>query len=124
MADRLSLIAVAVTLALAGVVQWWYLAALLVPDAILLSVSLFYFRGHPDLPVSRIGKIRTALLLLGTPLLVLSKLPIPSTEVYAVVAWILLGLGLVGHWIACYNYFRAIIRKGKSLKGDDDGGLL
>lgn len=125
MADRLSLIAVAVTLVVAGVLQWWYLTALLVPDAILLSVSLFYFRGHPDLPVSRIGKIRTALLLLGTPLLVLSKLPIPATEVYAVVAWILLGLGLVGHWIAGYNYFRAIIRKGKSLKdGDDDGGLL
>jgi cardiolipin synthase len=123
MADRLSLIAVAVTLVIAGVLQWWYLTALLVPDAILLSVSLFYFRGHPDLPVSRIGKIRTALLLLGTPLLVLSKLPLPATEVYAVLAWILLGLGLVGHWIAGYNYFRAIIRKGKKLK-DDDGGLL
>jgi cardiolipin synthase len=125
MADRLSLIAVAVTLVVAGVLQWWYLTALLVPDAILLSVSLFYFRGHPDLPVSRIGKIRTALLLLGTPLLVLSKLPIPATEVYEVVAWILLGLGLVGHWIAGYNYFGAIIRKGRRLKDDvvDDGGL-
>jgi len=125
MADRLSLIAVAVTLVIAGVLQWWYLTALLVPDAILLSVSLFYFRGHPDLPVSRIGKIRTALLLLGTPLLVLSKLPIPATEVYEVVAWILLGLGLVGHWIAGYNYFGAIIRKGRRLKDDvvDDGGL-
>ena len=32
-ADRLSLIAVAVTLVIAGVVEWWYLAALLVPDA-------------------------------------------------------------------------------------------
>ncbi|HET6241053.1 MAG TPA: CDP-alcohol phosphatidyltransferase family protein, partial [Arthrobacter sp.] len=107
------------------VLQWWYLTALLVPDAILLSVSLFYFRGHPDLPVSRIGKIRTALLLLGTPLLVLSKLPIPATEVYEVVAWILLGLGLVGHWIAGYNYFGAIIRKGRRLRDDvvDDGGL-
>ena len=58
-ADRLSLIAVAVTLVIAGVVEWWYLAALLVPDAVLLALSLFYFHGHPDLPVSRIGKIRT-----------------------------------------------------------------
>ncbi|WP_427133035.1 CDP-alcohol phosphatidyltransferase family protein [Pseudarthrobacter sp. S9] len=124
-ADRLALIAVAVTLVIAGVVEWWYLTALLVPDAILLSVSLFYFRSHPDLPVSRTGKIRTALLLVGTPLLVLSKLPIPATAVYSVVAWIFLGLGLLGHWIAAYNYFWAIIRKGKRLKVDnvDDGGL-
>lgn len=128
-ADRLALIAVAVTLVIAGVVDWWYLAALLVPDAILLALSLYYFRGHPDLPVSRIGKIRTALLLVGTPLLVLSKLPVPGAEGYAVAAWILLGLGLAGHWIAGYNYFRAIIRKGQKLKmlnelrDDDDGGL-
>ena len=80
-ADRLSLIAVAVTLVIAGVVEWWYLAALLIPDAILLALSLYYFHGHPDLPVSRIGKIRTALLLVGTPLLVLSKLPVPGAEV-------------------------------------------
>lgn len=131
-ADRLSLIAVAVTLVIAGVLEWWYLAALLVPDAVLLALSLYYFRGHPDLPVSRIGKVRTALLLVGTPLLVLSTLPLPGAQAYAVAAWIFLGLGLLGHWIAGYNYFRAIIRKGKAKgrpKGKtqkrnvDDGGL-
>jgi cardiolipin synthase (CMP-forming) len=96
---------------------------------------LYYFHSHPDLPVSRVGKIRTGLLLVGTPLLVLSKLAIPASEIYAVVAWLFLGLGLVGHWIAGYNYFRAIIRKGKRLRAgsagsagsadaSDDGGLL
>jgi len=121
MADRAALLAVAFTLAIAGVVQWWYLAALLVPDAILAIASLIYFRSHPDLPVSIIGKIRTALLLVGTPLLVLSKLPVPFTEVYFVGAWTFLGLGLVGHWIAAYNYFWAILRKGKELKNNDGG---
>ncbi len=65
----------------------------------------------------------------------LSKLPVPGTDAYFVAAWIFLGLGLVGHWIAAYNYFWAIIRKGRDLKagnargqhaseGDiDDGGL-
>jgi cardiolipin synthase len=120
-ADRLSLIAVAVTLVIAGVVEWWYLVALLVPDAVLLSLSLFYFHGHPDLPVSRIGKIRTGLLLVGTPLLVLSKLPVPAANVYATVAWIFLGLGLVGHWIAAYNYVGAIIAKGRQLRAHDGG---
>ena len=120
-ADRLSLIAVAVTLVIAGVVEWWYLAALLVPDAVLLALSVFYFHGHPDLPVSRIGKIRTGLLLVGTPLLVLSKLPVPAAHVYATVAWIFLGLGLVGHWIAAYNYVGAIIAKGRQLRAHDGG---
>ncbi|QCB98350.1 CDP-alcohol phosphatidyltransferase family protein [Arthrobacter sp. PAMC25564] len=123
-ADRLSLIAVAVTLVIAGVLQWWYLTALLVPDAVLLTLSLHYFHSHPDLPVSRTGKLRTALLLTGTPLLVLSRMPIPAAETCFVAAWIFLGLGLLAHWIAGYNYFRAILSKGKRLKiGDDDGGL-
>ena len=120
-ADRLSLIAVAVTLVIAGVVEWWYLVALLVPDVVLLALSLFYFHGHPDLPVSRIGKIRTGLLLVGTPLLVLSKLQVPAADVYATVAWIFLGLGLVGHWIAAYNYVGAIIAKGRQLRAHDGG---
>jgi cardiolipin synthase len=120
-ADRLSLIAVAVTLVIAGVVEWWYLTALLVPDLVLLSSSLFYFRSHPDLPVSRIGKVRTALLLVGTPLLVLSKLAIPGTGSYFVAAWLCLGLGLLGHWIAAYNYLRAIIRKGRGVRAASHG---
>jgi cardiolipin synthase len=120
-ADRLALISVAVTLVIAGVVQWWYLAALVVPDAILLTMSLFYFHGHPDLPVSMVGKARTGLLLLGTPLLVLSKLSIPFADAYFVAAWIVLGLGLIGHWVAAYNYFWAIRRKGQTLKADDGG---
>lgn len=120
-ADRLAVIAVAVTLAIAGVVQWWYLAALVVPDAILGAASLFYFRSHPDLPVSVVGKVRTGLLLAGTPLLVLSQIRIPGADAYFVIAWILLGLGLVGHWVAAWNYFWAIRRKGQELRHDDDG---
>lgn len=113
LADRLALIAVAVTLVIAGVVHWLYLAALLVPDAVLLVLTLVYFRGHPDLPVSRVGKVRTGLLLLGTPLLVLSRLETPLRAPLVIAAWIVLGLGLAGHWIAAYNYFWAILRKGR-----------
>jgi cardiolipin synthase len=120
-ADRLALIAVAVTLVIAGVVHWLYLAALVIPDAVLLTMTLFFFRGHPDLPVSVVGKVRTGLLLLGTPLLVLSRLDTGfSTELF-VAAWIVLGLGLVGHWIAAYNYFWAILRKGRMQAHHDDG---
>lgn len=117
-ADRLALLAVALTLVLAGVVQWWYLIALVAPDLVLGSASLFYFRNHPDLPVSRIGKLRTALLLAGTPLIVLSRLPIPGSDAYFVVAWVFLVLGLVGHWIAGFNYLSAIVRKGRGVRSE------
>lgn len=122
-ADRLALLAVALTLVLAGVVQWWYLAALLVPDVALGIASLFYFHSHPDLPVSRVGKVRTALLLVGAPLLVLSKLALPGSSVYSAAAWAFLVLGLLGHWVAAVNYFRAIVAKGRPVRkgrlGDD-----
>ena len=117
-ADRLALIAVAVTLVIAGVVHWLYLAALVIPDAILLVLTLSFFGGHPDLPVSVVGKVRTGLLLLGTPLLVLSRLDTGLSDELFVAAWIVLGLGLVGHWIAAYNYFWAILRKGRRLHHD------
>ena len=122
LADRLALIAVAVTLVIAGVVHWLYLAALLVPDAVLLVLTLSYFRGHPDLPVSRVGKVRTGLLLVGTPLLVLSRLDSAVAGPLYIAAWIVLGLGLTGHWIAAYNYFWAILRKGRQ-QSHNDGGI-
>ena len=121
LADRLALIAVAVTLVIAGVVHWLYLAALLVPDAVLLLLTLSYFGGHPDLPVSRVGKFRTGFLLLGTPLLVLSRLDTPIAGPLYVAAWIVLGLGLAGHWIAAYNYYWAILRKGRQQSHQDGG---
>jgi cardiolipin synthase len=65
-----------------------------------------------------VGKVRTGLLLLGTPLLVLSRLDTELSDELFVAAWIVLGLGLVGHWIAAYNYFWAILRKGRRLHHD------
>jgi len=120
-ADRLALLAVAVTLVIAGVVHWLYLAALVVPDAILLVLTLSLFHGHPDLPVSVVGKVRTGLLLLGTPLLLLSRLDTGAADQLLVAAWVVLGLGLVGHWIAAYNYFWAMLRKGREAEEHHGG---
>jgi cardiolipin synthase (CMP-forming) len=120
-ADRLALLAVAFTLVIAGVVHWLYLAALVIPDAVLLVLTLSFFGGHPDLPVSVVGKVRTGLLLLGTPMLVLSRLDNAFSDELFVAAWIVLGLGLIGHWIAAYNYFWAILRKGRMQQHHDGG---
>jgi len=54
-------------------------------------------------------------------MLVLSRLDVPFAEALHVAAWVVLGLGLVGHWIAAYNYFWAILRKGR-MQSHHDGG--
>ena len=120
-ADRLALLAVAVTLVIAGVVHWLYLAALVIPDAILLVLTLSLFHGHPDLPVSVVGKVRTGLLLLGTPLLLLSRVDTGAAGQLLAAAWVVLVLGLVGHWIAAYNYFWAMLRKGRETEQHPGG---
>ena len=120
-ADRLALLAVAFTLVIAGVVPWLSLAALVIPDAVLLVLTLSLFHGHPDLPVSVVGKVRTGLLLLGTPLLLLSRLDTGMSATLLTAAWVVLGLGLVGHWIAAYNYFWAMLRKGREQQQHEGG---
>ncbi|TDT75971.1 cardiolipin synthase [Arthrobacter sp. AG258] len=120
-ADRLALLAVAVTLVIAGVVHWLYLAALVIPDAILLVLTLSLFHGHPDLPVSVVGKVRTGLLLLGTPLLLLSRVDTVAAGQLLAAAWVVLVLGLVGHWIAAHNYFWAMLRKGRETEQHNGG---
>ncbi len=117
MADRAALLTVALTLVLAGVAPWWLLAVLVVPDAVLLAVSLAFFHWHPDLPVSRIGKVRTAALLAGTPMLLLAKVLGGEPNALTVLAWVLLAIGAAGHLVAAYNYFWAIVAKHRDQQG-------
>jgi cardiolipin synthase len=122
LADRLALITVAISLVIAGIAPWWLLLALLVPDAILMAVTLRLFRWHPDLPVSVVGKVRTAALLLGTPLLLLAAAFGPQPTPATVIAWIFLTVGVLGHWIAAWNYYRAMLRKHRNLLAATPGG--
>ncbi|MCW1250534.1 CDP-alcohol phosphatidyltransferase family protein [Acaricomes phytoseiuli] len=115
LADRIALITVAITLAIAQIIPWWLLALLVIPDASLTLTSLLFFRWHPDLPVSIIGKLRTAALLIGTPMLLLARAIGDEPNAFTVIAWIFLVIGIVGHLIAANNYFWAIIRKHRQL---------
>lgn len=110
-ADRLALVVVAITLVAAEIAPWWLVAALLIPDVVLISTTAALFGSNPDLPISRVGKIRTAFLLLGTPLLLLAHVPSLTAMPLLSAAVVLLCLGCVGHWIAAYNYWWALLRK-------------
>lgn len=106
-ADRLALIVVAVTFVVQGIAPAWLVLAIVIPDAILIVNALVLFHGSPDLPVSNVGKIRTALLLLGAPLLLLQRVPGFDYDWLSTTGNAVLLLGCVGHLIAAVGYLRA-----------------
>jgi cardiolipin synthase len=106
-ADRLALIVVAVTFVVQGIAPAWLVLAIVIPDAILIVNALVLFHGSPNLPVSNVGKIRTALLLLGAPLLLLQRVPGFDYGWLSTTGNAVLFLGCVGHLIAAVGYLRA-----------------
>lgn len=106
-ADRLALIIVAATFVVEGIAPAWLVLCIVIPDAVLILTSLLLFRGSPDLPVSNIGKIRTALLLLGAPLLLLQRVPGFDFGWLSAAGTAVLALGCAGHILAAAGYLQA-----------------
>jgi cardiolipin synthase (CMP-forming) len=115
-ADRLSLVVVAVTLVATGIAPWWLVVALVVPDVVLGLTALALFRGSPELEVTVLGKVRTALLLVGTPVLLLAQVPGLAEGPLTVLASVLLILGCVGHVGAAAGYLAGCVRKYRRLR--------
>lgn len=115
-ADRLALVVVATTFVLAGIAPAWLVYAIVVPDLVLIINALVLFRGNPGLPVSMVGKIRTALLLVGTPLLLLSRVDTAHGPVLAGAATAVLAAGCFLHVIAACFYLVQAHRKARAIK--------
>jgi cardiolipin synthase len=110
LADRTALIVVAITFVVDGVAPAWLVWTIVIPDVILIVNALILFRGRLSLPVTTIGKIRTALLLVGSPLLLLQRVEGFDQLWLEITANTLLILGCIGHLIAFYGYFTAAHR--------------
>lgn len=113
LADRVALVAVTITLVVANILPLWLLLLLVIPDVVLLSVTLYFFRGDADLKVTMLGKTRTAALMIGTPMLLLAKAL--DSDFTFVLAWVFLGAGMVMHVIAFSQYFVAVTAKHREL---------
>lgn len=115
-ADRVALIVIASTFVATQIAPPWLVFSVVIPDVILIANTWVLFRGNPHLPVSNIGKIRTALLLVGTPLLLLGSTDWGSgTPLGSISTWVL-ALACVLHAIAACGYFVQGRRKAKALK--------
>lgn len=116
LADRLSLMIVALTLVFTGIAPWWVAVVLTVPDIILAITSLILFGGSPELKVTVVGKIRTAFLLAATPALLLAYVPGLNHDVLMVIAYLLLISGCIGHLWATVDYFIQCFAKHRRLR--------
>ncbi len=95
--DRVYMVSVPVGLALAHLVPWWLVAALLGRDVVLAAtLPVLRGRGLPALPVTYIGKAATFALMSGFPLILLGQWDAVWSRVIGAVGWgfVLWGLGM------------------------------
>lgn len=125
LADRVALVAVTITLVLAKILPLWLLLLLVIPDVVLLAVTLYFFRGDADLKVTMLGKTRTAALMVGTPMLLLAEAL--DSDFTFVLAWVILAAAMLMHVIAFSQYMVAVLAKHRHLhlpagtNGADEG---
>lgn len=114
-ADRLTVVVVAASFAIAQIIPLQVFVVMIVPDLLLAFVAVVAFRGTPEVPVSVAGKIRTVFLFVGFFAL-LTGLALgggdPTSALYRIfggVGFVAILLGLLGHFVAATQYARRMV---------------
>jgi cardiolipin synthase (CMP-forming) len=117
-ADRLSIIAIVLSLVLVGLLPWVVVAVVVLVDLVLAIMSSVLFRGSPDLDVTWVGKIRSALLFVGLPVLLFSSVSVIEDDApwVRIIALVFVWLGTLGHVIAGIQYATGMLRKRRALR--------
>jgi cardiolipin synthase (CMP-forming) len=105
--DRALLATAGVTLVVADILPLWVLLVIVVRDVLLLAAAYVLFRGVPDIPVSRTGKLATACLLIGIPCFLLAEIDWVGAGVLGVVGWLYVLAGMVAYYVAAGQYAKA-----------------
>ncbi|HLP23031.1 MAG TPA: CDP-alcohol phosphatidyltransferase family protein [Microbacteriaceae bacterium] len=118
-ADRLYILAALIGLSWRGLVPWWVLALIVSRDILLVVLALVLWRnGHMGIrgqkgrfrrgaiPVTKLGKTATFLLLFGLPTVLFSALLPSGIEWVNVVGWVLVAVGSLLYWGAGIDYAR------------------
>ncbi|WRS30681.1 CDP-alcohol phosphatidyltransferase family protein [Actinomycetaceae bacterium MB13-C1-2] len=106
--DRFSILIIAVALVFGGLLPWYLFLAMLAVDGFLFVLALLWFGGYPTVSVNFMGKMRTALLMLGLPMLVLAAAL--GSEPLRVVALGLVWVGVVGHVLTGISYVAEMVK--------------
>lgn len=114
LADRVGVILIGFALAAAGKLPWYVIITIFVVDAALLVIALFRMERVEKGHVLLVGKAKTALIMVGLPLMLLSFAPQLSPEPMRTIANVLLALGVVLHVIAAGLYAFRFLSDGSS----------
>lgn len=108
--DRGLMATVGISLLLAGMLPWFFLAAILGRDLLILLGTLAFLRNVPDIAVTKTGKFATACLMVGLPGFLLGHMDWPAREPFLVAAWVFTLVGVAGYWVAGAQYARVVAR--------------
>lgn len=105
--DRLYIFATIIALLVRGMVPWWFVAALILRDVMLVCLLPFLRRtGRNSLPVNWVGKSGTFALLMAFPLLLLAAPAVLDIPVLHTIAWAIGIVGAILYWGAGALYVR------------------
>ena len=117
-ADRASILLTSLTMDFTGILPWEVFALIAVVDVTLAGIALVLFKGYPNSQVNIFGKARTALLLVGLPMLLFAEaLQSPGWRVAALVVG---GGGVAIHWIAGATYVQQMVASWRSKRNEGE----
>ena len=126
-ADRLFIAATVIALAIQDVVPWWFVAAVMLRDALLGVGGLVMSRyGAATLPVKWWGKVATFGMLFVLPLFFLGAVFEPIGAATNPVAWVLALAVVVLYWLVGFSYLSdaiAVARKAKRWGSESSGSV-
>jgi len=121
--DRLLLIFTVATLLAIDAIPLALVLAVVIRDVVLLGGALLIFGTLTPMPVSRLGKTGTALLLFGVPGFLLAAIDWPGATVCTVLAYTFTGAGVVAYWAAGVDYARkAMTERRRGREGHEPTG--
>jgi cardiolipin synthase len=110
-ADRLYILAAVLGLVVRELVPLWFVVAILARDLLLVVVAVVLVgAGHGALPVNRVGKVATACLFVGLPVLMLAAAVPQINGVAQPLGTTVSILGAVLYWAAGLIYLRDTVR--------------
>ncbi len=109
LADRLTVVFVVASFAASQIVPWQLVVILLIPDILSGVWAVVSFNGAPDVKVSKLGKVRTALLFVGLFMMLFGE-AVPGLQKGLVgVGFAFFVLGVVGHYMAMARNARGLV---------------
>jgi CDP-diacylglycerol--glycerol-3-phosphate 3-phosphatidyltransferase len=119
--DRLYMVMVPITLAVRGIVPWWFVIVLFARDLLLATtLPILRSRGLSALPVTYVGKGATFSLMSGFPLVLLGTYDAQWSRVVGAFGWGFLGWGLLAYLWSFVQYVVQtvlVVRQMPKVKG-------